>query len=67
MEYARQGVVFDFPDTREQAKITQPFCIKAYRRLTAQGDVILLKQVIASIHVKGRHWGILQMAYQDQG
>jgi methyl-accepting chemotaxis protein len=66
LEHARQGVIFDFPDTREQAKTTQPFCIKAYRRLTAQGDVILLKQVIASIHVKGRHWGILQMAYQDQ-
>jgi methyl-accepting chemotaxis protein len=29
--------------------------------------VILLKQVIAAIHVRGRHWGILQMAYQDQG
>ena len=54
-------------DTRAQAKTTKPFCIKAYRRLTAQGEVILLKQVIASIHVKGRHWGIMQMAYQDQG
>lgn len=66
-EHARQGLIFDFPDTREQARTTQPFCIKAYRRLTASGDVLLLKQVIASIHVKGRHWGILQMAYQDQG
>jgi methyl-accepting chemotaxis protein len=67
LEHARQGVIFDFPDTREQCRTTQPFCIKAYRRLTAQGEVILLKQVIASIHVRGRHWGILQMAYQDQG
>lgn len=67
LEFSRQGVMFDFPDTRAQAKITQPFCIKAYRRLTAEGEVVLLKQVIASIHVKGRHWGILQMAYQDQG
>ena len=65
-EHSRQGVIFDFPDTREQCKITQPFCIKAYRRLTAEGEVILLKQVIASIHVRNRHWGILQMAYQDQ-
>jgi methyl-accepting chemotaxis protein len=67
MEHARQGVIFDFPDTREQCRITQPFCLKAYRRLTADGTVMLLKQVIASIHVRGRHWGILQMAYQDQG
>ncbi|MES2158024.1 MAG: methyl-accepting chemotaxis protein [Pseudomonadota bacterium] len=66
-EHSRQGLIFDFPDTREQCRITQPFCIKAYRRLTAQGEVILLKQVIASIHVQGRHWGVLQMAYQDQG
>ncbi|EQB32735.1 chemotaxis protein [Sphingobium ummariense RL-3] len=66
LEFARQGMIFDFPDTREQCRITQPFCIKAYRRLTAEGEVILLKQVIASIHINGRHWGILQMAYQDQ-
>ena len=59
--------MFDFPDTREQCRITQPFCIKAYRRPTAEGQVVLLKQVIASIHVRGRHWGILQLAYQDQG
>lgn len=66
-EFSRQGLIFDFPDTREQCRITQPFCIKAYRRPTADGGIILLKQVIASIHVHGRHWGILQMAYQDQG
>ncbi len=67
LEYARQGTIFDFPDTKEQCRITQPFFIKAYRRLTAEGQVILLKQVIASIHVNGRHWGILQIAYQDEG
>ncbi len=66
-EHSRQGLIFDFPDTREQCRITEPFCIKAYRRPTADGAVVLLKQVIASIHVRGRHWGVLQMAYQDQG
>jgi methyl-accepting chemotaxis protein len=65
-EHSRQGLIFDFADTREQSKITQPFCIKAYRRPTADGNIILLKQVIASIQVRGRHWGILQMAYRDQ-
>jgi methyl-accepting chemotaxis protein len=67
MENARQGMIFDFPDTLALCRTRQPFFIKAYRRQTAQGDVILLKQVVASIHVNGRHWGILQMAYQDQG
>ncbi len=66
-EYARQGMIFDFADTREQCKLTQPFCIKAYRRQVAGGAVVLLKQVIASITVNGRHWGILQFAYEDQG
>jgi len=66
-EYARQGMKFEFHDTREQCRITEPFCIKAYRRQIAGGGVILLKQVIASIHVRGRHWGILQFAYEDQG
>jgi methyl-accepting chemotaxis protein len=66
-EYARQGMIFDFADTREQCRMTQPFCIKAYRRQVAGGGVVLLKQVIASIQVHGRHWGILQFAYEDQG
>ena len=66
-EHARQGLIFDFPDTRVQCRTTQPFCLKAYRREVASGEVLLLKQVIASIHVRGRHWGILQFAYEDQG
>lgn len=67
MEYSRQGSIFEGEDTRSECQTVKPFRIKAYRRLTADGDVILLKQVIASIHIKGRHWGILQMAYRDQG
>ena len=67
LENARQGLIFDFPETREQCRTTEPFRLKAYRRRTASGDVLLLKQVIASIHGRGRHWGILQFAYEDQG
>ncbi len=66
LEYARAGQIFDFPDTREQVRLTQPFCLKAYRRPIATGGVMLLKQVIASIHVRGRHWGVIQLAYEDQ-
>ena len=66
-EYSRQGSIFEGEDTLVECTTIKPFRIKAYRRLTADGDVILLKQVIASIHVKGHHWGILQMAYRDQG
>ena len=66
LEYARAGQIFNFPDTREQARMTQPFCLKAYRRPVATGGVMLLKQVIASIHVQGRHWGVIQLAYEDR-
>jgi methyl-accepting chemotaxis protein len=65
LEHARAGQIFDFPDTREQVLLTQPFCLKAYRRPVATGGVVLLKQIIASIRVRGRHWGVLQLAYED--
>jgi len=66
-EYSRHLQMFDYEDQRAQCLTTQPFLIKAYRRPLASGGVMLLKQVIASIHIGGRHWGILQLAYQDQG
>jgi methyl-accepting chemotaxis protein len=66
-EHARAGLIFDDTTTREQCRTAQPFRVKAYRRPVADGGVVLLKQVIASIHVRGRHWGILQLAYEDQG
>ena len=67
VEWSRVGSMFRDPIQREQNRTTGPFLIKAYRRNVAGGGVILLKQVIASIHIAGRHWGILQLAYQDQG
>jgi methyl-accepting chemotaxis protein len=66
-EYSRHQQIYAYADTIAQAKTTQPFLIKAYRRTVATGGVMLLKQVIASIHVHGRHWGIVQLAYKDQG
>jgi len=66
-ENSRHKQIFDFEDTVQQCKLTERFWLKAYRRPLAGGGVMLLKQVIASIHVSGRHWGILQLAYEDQG
>jgi methyl-accepting chemotaxis protein len=66
-EYSRHQQIFPQPETRAQCRTTKPFLLKAYRRPLSAGGVVLLKQVIASIHVGGRHWGILQLAYQDQG
>lgn len=67
VEHSRAGVFFHLPETAQQVKITRPFCLKAYRRPLADGGVVLLKQVIASINVNGAHWGVLQLAYRDQG
>lgn len=64
-EVGRQ--VLSYQDMRKACATTQPFIIKAYRRPLENGTVLLLKQVIASIHIDGRHWGILQLAYEDQG
>jgi len=66
-EYSREGMIFDDEVQRVQNATTQTFLIKAYRRNISGGGVLLLKQVIASIHIDGDRWGILQLAYEDQG
>ena len=65
-EYSRHQIFFDYEDQRIQCRMSKPFWLKAYRRPVTGGGVRLLKQVIASIHIAGRHWGILQLAYEDQ-
>jgi methyl-accepting chemotaxis protein len=66
IENARDGQIFSTPDLAETVRTTRPFLLKAYRRPIAGGRVILLKQVICAVHVRGRHWGIIQVAYEDQ-
>lgn len=65
-EYSRAGLIYTYPETRIQVRTETPFCLKAYRRPLTKGGVILLKQVIASIWVADSHWGVLQLAYENQ-
>lgn len=65
-EHARQGLMFDTPETAIPRRSTRPFTLQAYRRITPDG-VVLLKQVVAAIHAHGTHWGVLLLAYEDQG
>jgi methyl-accepting chemotaxis protein len=65
-EHSRHQQIFDFDGQSDHA-MTDTFRLKAYRRPLAAGGVMLLKQVIASLHIQGRHWGIIQIAYEDQG
>jgi methyl-accepting chemotaxis protein len=66
-EYSRAGLIYTYPETKVQVLTEAPFCLKAYRRPLTEGGIVLLKQVIASIFVAGRHWGVLQLAYENQG
>lgn len=66
LENSRAGRLFNFPAARDLARMTQPFCLKAYRRPVATGGILLLKQIVAAIHVQDRHWGVIQLAYEDQ-
>ena len=66
-EWSRQGRIFDDAFQQAQCASTARFRVKAYRRPVEGGGVVLLKQILAAIHVGGRHWGVLQLAYQDPG
>jgi methyl-accepting chemotaxis protein len=66
-EHSRHQQMFSDEIQTVQNRTIRPFLLKAYRRPVAGGGVALLKQVIASIYIEGRHWGIIQLAYEDQG
>ena len=66
-EWCRQGRIFDHPFHKPDCISTMRFRVQAYRRPIVDGGVMLLKQILCAIHVGGRHWGVLQLAYQDPG
>ncbi|MEZ5754391.1 MAG: methyl-accepting chemotaxis protein [Paracoccaceae bacterium] len=43
---------------------TRPFLLQSYRRDMGGGTFALMKDVSAPIHVNGRHWGGLRLAYR---
>ncbi|HZF74920.1 MAG TPA: methyl-accepting chemotaxis protein [Acetobacteraceae bacterium] len=45
------------------ARNRKPFLLQAYRREMGGGKVALMKDCSAPIHVRGRHWGGLRLAY----
>lgn len=46
------------------ASNTRPFLLQTYRRDLGGGKTMVLKECAAPIHVRGRHWGGLRLAYQ---
>jgi methyl-accepting chemotaxis protein len=49
---------------RHAASNTKPFLLQTFRRALADGQVMMMKDVSASITVQGRHWGSLRLAYR---
>lgn len=47
----------------EAGQNQNPFLMQAYRRDMGDGRFVMMKDVSAPIHVMGRHWGGLRLAY----
>jgi len=64
-EHCRAGQLFNVPHMRALALTAQPFAVRTNRRTLASGATLLLKQVVAPLMISGRHWGIVELTYED--
>ncbi len=60
----RNRRIFDDRAGLSCARSTQPYLVHAYRRDMGGGKVVVLKEYVAPITVRGRHWGGFRCAYQ---
>lgn len=60
----RNRLIFNDKVGSSAAKNTRPFLIQAYRRDQGGGKYVLVRDVSAPIHVKGRHWGGARISYR---
>jgi methyl-accepting chemotaxis protein len=61
---ARNRRIFDDRAGLTCARSTRPYMIHAYRRDMGGGKLVVLKEYVAPITVRGRHWGGFRCAYQ---
>jgi len=62
--HSRNRRIFDDRAGLGCARSTQPFLIHAYRRDMGGGRIDVLKEYVAPITVRGRHWGGFRCAYR---
>ncbi len=62
--HCRNRRIFDDRAGLTCARSTQPYMIHAYRRDMGGGKIVVLKEYVAPITVRGRHWGGFRAAYQ---
>jgi len=61
---SRNRRIFDDRAGLTCARSTQPFLIHAYRRDMGGGRIEILKEYVAPITVRGRHWGGFRSSYR---
>jgi methyl-accepting chemotaxis protein len=60
----RNKRIFDDRAGLSCARSTQPYMVHAYRRDMGGGKIVVLKEYVAPITVRGRHWGGFRCAYK---
>ena len=64
MANSRNRRVFDDRVGLKAGQSTEPFLMQVYRRDMGGGNFVMMKDLSAPIHVNGRHWGGLRLAYK---
>ena len=62
--HSRWRRIFNDRTGLASARSQDPFLLQTYRRDMGGGQFLLLKEASAPIHVQGRHWGGLRLAYK---
>jgi methyl-accepting chemotaxis protein len=63
---ARNRRIFNDRAGLAAARSTRPFLLQTYSRDMGEGVSVLMKEADAPIHVCGRHWGGLRLAYRAE-
>ncbi|WP_121629737.1 methyl-accepting chemotaxis protein [Tropicibacter alexandrii] len=62
--HCRNRRIFDDRVGLKAGKNEKPFLLQVYRRDMGGGEFVMMKDLSAPIHVRGRHWGGLRLAYK---
>ena len=61
----RNRRLFNDRAVRKVAASRKPFLMQTYRRDMGGGNFVLMKDLSAPIHVRGRHWGAFRMGFRQ--
>jgi methyl-accepting chemotaxis protein len=61
----RNKRLFNDRAVKKVAANTKPFLLQTYRRDMGGGNFVLMKDLSAPIHVRGRHWGAFRMGFRQ--